>query len=474
MARKRISALAIEKLEAQVDDAMTDIAESAIFGICDMQKNVVKRLRMTATGVEDVTHATTQADHLIPAKLERLLYPKRNKVVFGGRASTKTRTVATILTESARFRPERIGCFREIQQSIEDSSYQELVDEIDRKGESSEYRCIDGKITHKRTKSKFRFRGLYRNITGVKGFAGISKAWVEEAENVSQASWDILEPTIRAEGSEIWVTFNPNKETDATWTQWVAPYYDKMVDGIYEDDDTLIIECNYRDNPWFYDTPLTASMEKMKVVDFDRYLWIWEGKFNKRSDEQVFGGKWRTASFEVNPEWHGPYHGMDFGFSGDPAAMVEVWVENLPGDRRNVYINREYGKVHLEITDHPEAMDQAFPMARKARWYADSSRPETISHIKRAGFDIHPCNKWPGSVEDGVTWLRGCDSIIIHDRCHEMKNEAAMYSHKVDKNTGLVLTEIVDKYNHYWDAVRYALNDYIVQRGSGWIRRSRR
>ena len=234
------------------------------------------------------------------------------------------------------------------------------MDEIDRKGESSEYRCIDGKITHKRTKSKFRFRGLYRNITGVKGFAGISKAWVEEAENVSQASWDILEPTIRAEGSEIWVTFNPNKETDATWNQWVAPYYDKMVDGTYEDDDILIIECNYRDNPWFYDTPLPASMEKMKAVDFDRHLWIWEGKFNKRSDEQVFGGKWRTASFEVKPEWHGPYHGMDFGFSGDPAAMVEVWVENLPGDRRNVYINREYGKVHLEITDHPAAMDQAF------------------------------------------------------------------------------------------------------------------
>ena len=168
MARKRLSALAIEKLEAQIDDAMTDVAESAIFGICDMQKNVIKRLRMTATGVDDVTNATTHADHLIPAKLERLLYPKPWKVVYGGRGSAKTRTVSTILTESARFKSERIGCFREIQQSIEDSSYQELVDEIDRKGESKEYRCIDGKITHKKTKSKFRFRGLYRNVTGVK------------------------------------------------------------------------------------------------------------------------------------------------------------------------------------------------------------------------------------------------------------------------------------------------------------------
>lgn len=477
MPRKRLSAVAIEKLEQAIGDATTSTATSAVFGICNMQKEVVRKLRMTADGVTDVSSEHCEPDHLIPERLERLLYPKPWKVVFGGRGSAKTRTVATILTESARFRPERVGCFREIQQSIEDSSYQELVDEIERKGESAEYRCIDGKITHKRTKSKFRFRGLYRNITGVKGFAGITKAWIEEAENVSQASWDILEPTIRNKGSEIWVTFNPNKEVDATWTQWVQPWRDKIVNGMYEDDEILIIECNWTDNPWMTEE-LIRSKEKMKRVDFDRYMHIWEGKFNKRSDEQVFGGKWRVDSFEPQPHWHGPYHGMDFGFSGDPAAMTEVWVENLDNgthgeERRKVYINREYGKIHLEITDHPAAMDQNFPMARKARWYADSSRPETISHIKRAGFDIHPCNKWPGSVEDGVTWLRGCEEIVIHDRCKEMKNEATMYSHKVDKNTGVVLTDIVDAYNHFWDSVRYALNDYIVQRGAGWIRRKR-
>ena len=273
MARKRLSALAIEKLEAQVDDVLTDVAESAIFGICDMQKNVIKRLKMTADGVEDVTHATTHADHLIPAKLERLLYPKRNKIVMGGRASTKTRTVTTIITERARFRLERVACFREIQQSIEDSSYQELVDEIARKGESAEFRVINNEITHKATKSKFRFKGLYRNQTTVKGFAGITIAWVEEAENVSQSSWEILRPTIRAEGSEIWVTFNPNKETDPTWKIWVEPFYNKLREngGIYEDEENLIIECNYSDNPWFWDTPLPSQMQRMKETDFDRY-----------------------------------------------------------------------------------------------------------------------------------------------------------------------------------------------------------
>lgn len=474
MPRKRLSAVAIEKLESQIDDMSQVTAESAVFGICDMQKNIIKRLRMTATGVDDVTHSCVECDHLIPSKLEKLLYPKRFKFVFGGRGSAKTRTIITILTERARFRKDRLACFREIQQSIEDSSYQELIDEINRKGETSEFRIVNNEITHKATKAKFRFKGLYRNQTTVKGFAGITVGWVEEAENVSQTSWDILEPTIRAANSELWCSFNPNKETDPTWKNWVEPYYSQMVDGIFENDEMLIIECNYTDNPWFYDTPLPASMERMKLTDYDRYLWIWAGKFNKRSDEQVFGGKWRTDNFEVNPEWHGPYHGMDFGFSTDPTAMVEVYIEELPNDRRNVYINREYGKVGLEITDTPAAMEQSFPNAKRHRWYGDCARPETISHISRAGYDIRPCNKWNGSVEDGVSWLRGCDSIIIHERCKEMQNEALMYSYKVDKLTGNILTDIVDKYNHYWDAVRYALNDHIVQRAGGMLLRNRR
>lgn len=475
MPRKRLSALAIEKLEAQVDDVLTDVAESATFGICDMQKNVIKRLRMTADGVEDVTHATTQADHLIPAKLERLLYPKRFKFAFGGRGSAKTRTIITILTERARFRKDRVACFREIQQSIEDSSYQELVDEIARKGEAAEFRVINNEITHKKTKSKFRFKGLYRNQTTVKGFAGITIGWVEEAENVSQTSWDILEPTIRAANSELWCSFNPNKETDPTWKNWIAPYRSRIVDGIYEDDEMLIIECNYTDNPWFYDTPLPSSMERMKETDFDRYLWIWEGKFNKRSDEQIFGGKWRTAIFEPQSHWHGPYYGLDWGFSTDPLAATEVYVEEMPGDRRNVYIYREGGKVGLEITDTAEALEKWFPGGRKFKWIADSARPEMISHMRnKAKYDMHACTKWPGSVEDGIAWLRGCDSIIIHERCTEMKNEAMNYNYKVDKLTGTVLTEIIDKNNHYWDSVRYALGDHIIQPSSGMLIRRRK
>lgn len=474
MARKRLSALAIEKLEQAVGNS-TAKPESAVFGIVDKlladgTPNVIKRLKMTATGVSETNEEPTI---LIPKRMELLLYPRRFKVFYGGRGSGKTANVVSYLIEKARFRNSRVGCFREIQNSIKESSYAELVDEINRKGHTQEYRCVDGEITHHITRSKFVFRGLWRNITAIKGMAGLTDVFCEESENISQVSWDTLIPTVRAAGSEIIIVFNPNKETDPTWTNFVEPYIDKMVDGIYQDDDIVVVNVNYVHNPWFTEE-LKQHMNQMKAVDYDRYLWVYEGKFNKRSDEQVFGGKWRIDNFEVKPEWHGPYFGMDFGFSTDPTAMVEVYIEELPGGRRNIYINREYGKVGLEITDTPAAMEQSFPMAKRARWYADCARPETISHIKRSGFDIHPCTKWPGSVEDGVTWLRGCDSIIIHERCKEMQNEAAMYSYKVDKLTGNVLTDIVDAYNHYWDAVRYALNDHIVQRGSGMLIRRRR
>lgn len=474
MARKRLSSIAIEKLEQAVGNS-TAKPESAVFGIVDKlladgTPNVIKRLKMTATGVSETNEEPTI---LIPKRMELLLYPRRFKVFYGGRGSGKTANVVSYLIEKARFRNSRVGCFREIQNSIKESSYAELVDEINRKGHTQEYRCVDGEITHHTTRSKFVFRGLWRNITAIKGMAGLTDVFCEESENISQVSWDTLIPTVRAAGSEIIIVFNPNKETDPTWTNFVEPYIDKMVDGIYQDDDIVVVNVNYIHNPWFTEE-LKQHMNQMKAVDYDRYLWVYEGKFNKRSDEQVFGGKWRIDNFEVKPEWHGPYFGMDFGFSSDPTAMVEVYIEELPGGRRNIYINREYGKVGLEITDTPAAMEQSFPMAKRARWYADCARPETISHIKRSGFDIHPCTKWPGSVEDGVTWLRGCDSIIIHERCKEMQNEAAMYSYKVDKLTGNVLTDIVDAYNHYWDAVRYALNDHIVQRGSGMLIRRRR
>lgn len=305
MARKRLSAVALDKLEQVIGNSV-EKPDSAVFGIVDRlnddrSPNIIKQLKMTADGV---TETDEQPTILIPERMEKLLYPKRFKVFYGGRGSGKTANVVSYLIEKARFRNSRVGCFREIQNSIKESSYAELVDEINRKGHSQEYRCVDGEITHHGTCSKFVFRGMWRNITAIKGMAGLTDVFCEESENISQVSWDTLIPTVRASGSEIIVVFNPNRETDPTWTNFVEPYVGRMVDGIYEDDDIVVVNVNYIHNPWFTEE-LKQHMNQMKSVDYDRYLWVYEGLFNRRSDEAVLGGKWQTLTFEPSPSWGG-------------------------------------------------------------------------------------------------------------------------------------------------------------------------
>lgn len=466
MARKRISLQTLQKLEQQIT-ALPDKVTGAVFGVCDMQQRVIKKLRMTADSVEDVTDTDQEPEHLIPERLEKLLYPKSYKIVFGGRGSGKTRTVTTILTQVSRLRPGRIPCFREILQSIDDSSYREIVDEVQRKALGGEFKVTDKYIMHRRTKTIFRFKGLYRNLTTIKGFAGASHGWVDESEALSQVSLDYLEPTIlRKPGAELWFTFNPNKETDPMW-KMVAPHYDQMVDGIYEDDDMLIIECNYSDNPWLTDE-LKLSRDRMKAVDHDRYMWIWEGKFNKRNDEIILAGKYKSEFFEVNPEWDGPYLGADWGFSTDPTALTASYIEWLPDGGKRLLIRHEAGGVGIEL-NNLDRLFESVPGATGYRWRADNARPETISHVKRMGFDIIAAKKWAGSIEDGIAYLRGFDEIIIHPDCTRVLHEFGAYSYKVDKLTGDILPDIVDKDNHFIDSLRYAHEPMISQKSAGWL-----
>jgi len=93
--------------------------------------------------------------------------------------------------------------------------------------------------------------------------------------------------------------------------------------------------------------------------------------------------------------------------------------------------------------------------------YGDCSRPETISHVRNKGFDIEGAAKWTGSVEDGIAYLRSFSNIYVHPSCVGIIEEFKKYSYKVDKNTQLILPVIVDKHNHYIDALRYSLSEYI-------------
>lgn len=455
---KRLSLKVIEELEDQVAQ-QTGTSISKVFGICNMDKEVIRCWRLTSNGPIAVDD---EAEILIPERLEKLLFPKRRKIVYGGRGSAKTRTVTSILTERARVFPERVVCFREIQDSIADSSKQEIEDQIERSGLSEFFSVTERKIRSYLSGGSFTFSGLYRNLTKVKGKAGTTVAWCEEAENNSRESWDVLFPTIRAEGSEVWATLNPREETDPTWADVIKPYVDKMVDGIYEDENTLIIECNFEHNPWLT-KELMLERDTMARVDPDRYAWIWLGKFRKRSDVKVLNGKWVVEDFTPEKTWNGPYFGADFGFSQDPSTLNKCWIHN-----RCLYIEYEAHGISVELDDMPAFYDRV-PDSRKYMIKADCARPETISHIKSKGFKIEGAEKWQGSVEDGITFLRSFEKIIIHSRCKHTILEANAYEYKTDRLTGDILPDIVDKHNHHWDAIRYALDKMIKRKGKGWF-----
>ncbi|AVY95761.1 PBSX family phage terminase large subunit [Microvirgula aerodenitrificans] len=405
-------------------------------------------------------------------KFKPLFQPKRYKVFHGGRGGAKSWEIARALILISSSRRVRVLCAREVQNTIRDSVHKLLRDQIESLGLLPWFTITENSIRSS-IGSEFIFKGLRYDVQGVKSTEGVDICWVEEAQTVSANSWDVLIPTIRKEGSEIWISFNPLEETDPTYQRFV----------IDPPDNAVVVEVNYDDNPWFPDV-LRQEMEYCKRVDYDAYLHIWRGKPRKISEAVIFSGKCRVESFD-DDLWKQAdrlYFGADFGFAQDPSTLIRSFIIG-----RSLYIEYEAYGIGVELDDMwklyagqqgatPEQMEQwhpgddvkfpGIPGARDWPIKADSSRPETISHMKRQGFRISAAKKWPGSVEDGITYLRGFEQIIIHPRCTHMADEALLYSYKVDRKTNEVLPVIVDKHNHCWDGVRYGLDGYILKKHS--------
>ncbi|CAK8736324.1 hypothetical protein SODG_000036 [Sodalis praecaptivus] len=201
-------------------------------------------------------------------------------------------------------------------------------------------------------------------------------------------------------------------------------------------------------------------MEYLKRVDYDAYEHIWLGKPRTISDAVVFSGKYRVESF-ADDLWQQAerlFLGADFGFANDPSTLIRSFILG-----RTLYIEHEQYGVGVEL-DHLPAFYDKVPGARDWPIKGDNSRPETISYLERQGFRISAAAKWPGSVEDGIAYLRGFEHIVIHSRCAHTVQEARLYSYKVDRQNHEVLPVLVDKHNHCWDAIRYSLDGYITGR----------
>lgn len=204
-----------------------------------------------------------------PKKLACLFKPKRYKVAHGGRGSAKSWGFARALLIQAAQQPLRVLCTREVQKSIKDSVHRLLTDQIQAMGLGASYEVLENEIRGANG-SLFLFAGLAQHtVESIKSYEGVDRVWIEEAQVVTKRSWDVLTPTIRKDGSEIWITLNPDMETDETYARFVAGRPE-------ESDDAFVVQMNWRDNPWF---PKELEKERQDTLrrDPDDYDNIWEG-----------------------------------------------------------------------------------------------------------------------------------------------------------------------------------------------------
>jgi phage terminase large subunit len=388
----------------------------------------------------------------------------RYRGAFGGRGSAKTRTFAKMTAVRAMMFAQAgvsgvILCGREFMNSLEDSSMEEIKQAIKETPWLYAFFEIGEKYIRTRDRRvSYVFCGLRHNLDSIKSKARILIAWIDEAESVSEMAWSKLLPTVRAENSEVWVTWNPEDEESPTNKRF----------RISPPDNANIVEMNYTDNPWF-----PAVLEQERMNDYNRldgatYQWVWEGAYRKNSQSQIFAGRYEVREFEHGSDWDGPYSGLDFGFSQDPTAAVQCWIH---GDM--LYIEYEAGKVGLELDHTANYICDRIPEFGRETVRADSARPESISYLKRVDHDgkrkhmpgIVGVEKGKGSVEDGVEFIKSFAMVVIHPRCQETAREFQRYSYKVDRLTGDVTKVILDKFNHYIDAIRYALEPIMKARG---------
>jgi phage terminase large subunit len=232
--------------------------------------------------------AQTAAPEVIakfPEKLQPLFEPHRYKVFYGGRGGAKSWGVARWLLLEGAKRPVQVLCVRELQNSIKDSVHKLLSQQIESLGLGHLYDIQQAQIRGSNG-TEFNFEGIRHNSAKIKSYEGVEYCWVEEAQSVSEASWEVLVPTIRKPGSEIIVTFNPDLETDATYQRFV----------LHTPPNCALVNINWRDNPWFAETELPAERDLLKARNYDSYLHVWEGKCKQNLEGSVYADELRECT----------------------------------------------------------------------------------------------------------------------------------------------------------------------------------
>ena len=332
----------------------------------------------------------------------------------------------------------RACCLREVQSSIKDSVKQLVEDKIRTLGVERLFKITEAEIVGPND-SLMVFKGLKNHTAAsIKSLEGFNRAFVEEAQSISQRSLDLLIPTIRTPGAQMMFAWNPVSVKDPV---------DKFFEENKNDPEFADVFVTYRDNPWLPEKS-RKDMERTRARDPEKYKHVWLGGYQTQSEARVFKNA-TIGEFDV-PKDARPYYGADWGFAIDPTVLVRIWVVG-----RTLYIDEEAYEVGCAIDKTPALFDTV-EGARKWPITADSARPETIDYMRRHGYPhIQGARKGPGSLEDGVEFLKSFD-IIANPRCKNAVDELISYSYKIDRLTEKVLPVLDDKKNHVIDAIRYA------------------
>ncbi len=386
-----------------------------------------------------------------PAKLRPLFEPMRYKCLHGGRGGGKSWAAARALLLMASEDSLRILCAREVQKSMRDSVHRLLKDQIVELGLTDEFEVLDTEIRGANG-SLFVFTGLLAHtIDSIKSFEGCNIVWVEEAHAVSKRSWDVLIPTIRAPGSEIWMTLNPEMDTDETWQRFIAT----------PSPDTWVCQVNWRDNPWF-PTVLEAERLKSKALDPDGYENIWEGKPRRVAEGAIYHHEIDSlfADGRVCPVTYDPtlpvHTVWDLGWND---AMTIIMCQRGPQDIRILdYIedsNRtlDWYVAQLEKRPYRWGTDYLPHDGRTRNFQTGKSTEQLLRGMGRARVRVLSQT----SVEEGIKAAR-----LIFPRCYFDRAKTARlveclkrYRRDIHTKTGEPTQPLHDEFSHGADSFRY-------------------
>lgn len=379
---------------------------------------------------------------------DTLLPPARFKVLYGGRDSAKSWSIARMLLARGRAKPERVLCTREVQKSIAESVHQLLKDQITVLGLEDFY-DVQQNYIHGKNGTQFSFHGLSgQTATSIKSFEGTTLCWVEEAQTISKRSWDLLEPTIRAPDSEIWVSFNPDLDTDETYKRFVIQSPPK----------SIVTKINWTDNPW-RSTVLDAAREKMRLEAPDDYAHIYEGECRPAVEGAIYYNevsKLRSEGRLCNV----PYDPMlkvhvvtDLGFND---YMSLILVQRMASEIRVIrYIEdrqRYIPSYHQELTDLKLNYGKLYlPHDGRAKHITGASAEE---QFRALGWDVEIVPDV--GIEQGIRKTREVFARFYVDKgnASELVNRLGRYRRRVNSE-GQASTPVHDDESHGADGTRY-------------------